>query len=91
MLRLEYQSAHSQSTESLQVVFDGGVLNARQIRSICLPSVELDVCRFCTWKDACGLLASKLAQRLVFARRALQKACVLVLEDKHEVHSHSPC
>lgn len=84
LLCLEYQSTHGQLTESLQFIFDGGVLNDEQLMSIRLPADELSEYRFCAWDEAQSLLSPKLAQRLLFARRALQGGRMIYLENKEE-------
>lgn len=85
LLCVAYQSAHSQITESLQLIFDGGVLDGEQMRSICLPAGELSEYRFCAWQEAQCLLNPKLAQRLAFAWRALQEERLVYVENKAEL------
>lgn len=84
LLCLEYQSAHSRGTESLQFIFYGGLLNESEIASIRLPADELSAYRFCPRAEALSLLVPKLAKRTEFALRALEENTVIYLEDKQE-------
>jgi ADP-ribose pyrophosphatase YjhB (NUDIX family) len=84
LLCLEYQSAHSRGTESLQFIFYGGLLSESEIASIRLPADELSAYRFCTRAEALSLLIPKLAERTEFALRALDENTILYLEDQQE-------
>ncbi len=89
LLCLEYQSAYSAGTESLQFIFYGGVLNEQEIASIHLPAEEIAEYRFCPREEALSLLAGKLAERMKFGLRALDENNVIYLEDKSEALSRS--
>jgi hypothetical protein len=87
LLCLEYQSAYSAGTESMQFIFYGGVLNEMEIASIQLQKEELAEYRFCPREEALSLLAGKLAERMKFGLRALDENRTIYLEDKAEVLS----
>lgn len=84
LLCLEYQSAHSTGTESLQFIFYGGVLSEQEIASIQLQSEEIEEYRFCSRAEALCLLASKLAERMRFGFQALDENRVIYLENKSD-------
>ena len=64
LLAIEYQHAYADTSESLQFLFDGGVLTPAQIEDIKLPADELSEWRFVPVDTALQLLAPKLAQRI---------------------------
>lgn len=85
LLCLEYQSAHPAGTESLMFIFYGGVLDGEAIQSIQLPEDEISDFRFCSRQEALGLLVGKLAERMVFAFKAMDEGRLIYLEDKREI------
>jgi 8-oxo-dGTP diphosphatase len=85
LLCLEYQSAYSSGTESLQLIFYGGVLDEAEIAAIRLPAEEIAAYRFCPRQEALALLAGKLSIRMAFALRALDEERVIYVEDQREL------
>jgi 8-oxo-dGTP diphosphatase len=85
LLCIEYQSSSGINCDSLHFIFYGSTLNREQIRQIKLPIEELSEYRFCSLEVAMRLLNSRLAERFVFALKALEQRRVIYLENKVEV------
>lgn len=85
LLCAEYQSPQPTRPQSVHFIFHGGVLHPSQMDQIRLPPEELAELRFCLWEEARQLLCRRLADRLVFALKALQEQRVIYLEDLVEV------
>lgn len=84
-LCIEYQPAHGPKTESLQFIFDGGVLSASQIGQVCLPADELSEYRLCPAAEAVGLLIPRLGQRVAAALHARAQNRLIYLENTAEI------
>ena len=67
LLLVDYQHAHGDTTESMQFIFDGGMLTTEQMAQIALPADELSEWRMVALDIAIQLLAPKLAQRVQWA------------------------
>ncbi|MBL7260490.1 NUDIX domain-containing protein [Paractinoplanes lichenicola] len=67
--------------DGLMLVFDAGVLPADQAARITLPADELRSHRWCTDAEAAGLLAPRLARRMVAARQARAAGTPLYSEE----------
>ncbi len=81
LLTLDYTSLATGSRESLQFLFDGGVLDADDIERITLPPAELRAFRFAPITEAVAALNPRLARRLPHALRALESGRAVPLED----------
>jgi 8-oxo-dGTP pyrophosphatase MutT (NUDIX family)/predicted kinase len=81
LLAIDYTSLATGSRESLQFLFDGGVLDAAAIQRITLPPAELSACRFLPVAEALGALNPRLARRLPSALRARAEGGAAYLED----------
>jgi 8-oxo-dGTP pyrophosphatase MutT (NUDIX family) len=71
--------------ESIQFIFDGGVLTAAQIGSIRLQAEELSAYQFVSPTRALQLLAPGLIKRLPFALEALREGSCMYLEQGENV------
>ncbi len=78
LLVLDYRSANID--ESLQFIFDGGVLTDTQIAQIKLPEAELSNYQFVARADLARVLIQRKAQRLEMAFKALETNQTLYLE-----------
>ena len=78
LLVLDYLSADMD--ESLQFVFDGGVLTDTQITQIKLPETELSSFQFVARADLASVLIQRKARRLEMAFVALETNQTLYLE-----------
>ncbi len=85
LLCVEYQSLQPTRPQSVHFIFHGGVLHPREVDRIRLPADELAEFRFCAWHEARQMLCRRLADRLIFALRALEEHRVIYLEDLAEV------
>lgn len=61
---VDYTPESAEKTESLQFIFDGGVLTAADIAAIRLPAAELASYHFCTLPEAQERLNGRLARRV---------------------------
>jgi 8-oxo-dGTP pyrophosphatase MutT (NUDIX family) len=68
-------------TEALALVYDGGVLDARDSSAIRLPSDELVAYGFVDMDGAAGLTSERLERRILAALHARRIGRVLELED----------
>ncbi len=71
LLCVEYLPREGPRTETVQWIFDGGVLNAAQIAAIVLQAGELSAHRFVTPGEALRLLNPTLGWRVTHALRVL--------------------
>lgn len=83
LLCLEWQGPEQGSTESLMLVYDGGVL--ADPASIRLPPDELASFRFVHPDELDGLMVARLARRVRAALEARATGTVAELEDGHPV------
>ena len=81
LLCVEYLSEHDGYTESVQFIFDGGVLAPALAAQIHLQASELGEGRFVTAAEAGHLLNPKLAVRVAYALDARTTGRVHYLED----------
>jgi 8-oxo-dGTP diphosphatase len=82
LLVVDHTSADERSDDSLQMLFDGGVLDAGQIAAIRLPAEELSEHGFFRVEDAVGMIGSaKLARRVPWALAARAEGRTEYLED----------
>lgn len=85
LLCVEYLSAYDGYTESMQFIFDGGVLNPITIEQFRLPDAELSGASMAAVDDALRLLNPTLSIRVAYALDALRTGCVHYLEDGQPV------
>ncbi|MFI5608302.1 NUDIX domain-containing protein [Amycolatopsis sp. NPDC051903] len=71
LLLVDWLPAHGVWRDSLQFVFDGGVLSAAQIDAIEPAADELSRCEFRTLGEAAPRLRPAMARRLELAQQAL--------------------
>lgn len=76
---------YERKSDSIQMIFDGGVLTQKQIAQIVIPTDELAYLRFVSRAKASILLSPKIQTRLPFAFRALEISQTVVLEDGVEI------
>jgi 8-oxo-dGTP diphosphatase len=82
MLCIEYQSAHSNKSESIQFIADGGVITEQSISQIQLQESEIRSYRFVNLHDSTSLLNPLLRERLDFAFSSLESGEIVYIEDK---------
>jgi 8-oxo-dGTP diphosphatase len=87
LLVIDYCSQNGYKTESLQFIFDGGVLNEEIMQAIRLPEDELSEYRFVPVEEAIELLSPQLALRIKPALRAYQTGGATYLEQGKEAGS----
>ena len=80
LLCVEYLPREGPKTETVQWVFDGGVLNAAQIAAISLQAGELSEYRFVTPGEAPRLLNRSLGRRVTHALGVLASGGDMYLE-----------
>ena len=85
MLCVDYCSAEPHKSESLQFIFEGGVLDAERVAQITLPVDELSAWRFVAAEEASELLAPRLARRVMLAIAACHEQRTIYAEDGVEV------
>ncbi len=85
LLCVEYKPAFGPKTESLQFIFDGGVLSASAAQRIKLPAEELSEYRLCPPEEAARLLNPLQGQRVLTALRCRQQHRTIYLEDQREI------
>lgn len=85
LLCVEYLSEYDGYTESVQFIFDGGVLAAEVAAQIQLQASELAEGRFMGVEKASRLLNPKLAVRVAYALNARATGRVHYLEDGQPV------
>ncbi|HEU5318672.1 MAG TPA: NUDIX hydrolase [Chloroflexota bacterium] len=81
LLAVDYTSLTTSPRESLQYIFDGGVLDEDAIGRITLPPAELSAFRFAPVDEAIALLTPRLARRVPHALAALAAGSATYLED----------
>ncbi len=83
LLCIDYSKENDRRTESVQLIFDGGVLSKKQIKRITLPADELSEYRFVAPKKGLNKLNPKLRRRIHHCLRVLAgKTTVLYLEEQ---------
>lgn len=80
LLCVEYLPPYDDYTESVQFVFDGGVMAESVFATLHLPADELSDARFATPDEAGRLLNPPLAVRVAYALDALRTGQVHYLE-----------
>ena len=85
LLAINYTSADESIGDSLQFIFDGGVLTEAEIADLRLPSEELSQYRFVAVSDALQMLRSRLRKRLPACLRARESGQTVYLHDGEEV------
>ena len=78
-LCVEYRSAGA--IDSLQWVFDGGMLSPDQIAQVALPPHELSAYEFVPIGDLAGLLPEVLVVRLQVAHKARERGTTAYIEN----------
>jgi 8-oxo-dGTP diphosphatase len=82
LLVVDHTSADERSDDSVQMIFDGGVLDGGQIAAIRLPADELSEYGFFGVEEAVGMIGSaKLARRVPRALAARDEGRTVYLED----------
>jgi 8-oxo-dGTP pyrophosphatase MutT (NUDIX family) len=77
LLCIEWQGPEPDRTESMMFVYDGGELDAAQIR---LPADELSAYAFVSGNELDGFMVERLARRTRAALRALDEGRLVELE-----------
>lgn len=85
LLCVEYLSEYGGYTESVQFIFDGGVLTAELAAQIQLQASELAEGRFVSAAEVSHLLNPRLAVRVAYALDARATGCTHYLEDGQPV------
>ena len=81
LLCIEYRSASGPKTDSLQLIFYGGVMTDEQVSSLHPQEDEIDEIRFCPLEQALPLLPAPLAARVQTALQALKENRVIYMEN----------
>lgn len=81
LLCIDYRPADAHSTESLQFIFDGGILDEYIIRQFRLPKEEIERYAFLKPDEALACLNIHLQRRMAHALVALADDTTLYLED----------
>jgi 8-oxo-dGTP diphosphatase len=82
ILCIEYQSAHSSKTESVQFIADGGIISDYEISKIQIQQSELKSYQFLKIESTKNILNTLLSARLEFAFKALESNSTIYIEDK---------
>ena len=85
LLVVDYTSASESIGDSLQFVFDGGILGPAEVARLCLPEEELSQYRFVSTEEALTLLRPRLRKRLPACLRARETGRTAYLHDGEEV------
>jgi 8-oxo-dGTP diphosphatase len=80
-LCVDYTSANNDKSESLQFIFNGGVLSLKQIAQIKIEVAELDGYKFVKFKEALKLFSPWLKNRLLKCQEAMNKNKALYLDN----------
>lgn len=88
LLVSEWQGPEPDRTESVMLIFDGGVLPG--LDALTLPVDELASARFVPADGLPDLMAGRLVRRLLAALRALDEGVLIELEHGHEVPRTPP-
>jgi 8-oxo-dGTP diphosphatase len=80
LLSVDYIPQEHEKTESIQFIFDGGLLSQEQIQTIQLQEEELSEYRFSPVEEAIALLAINVARRIRPSLQALQANGAVYLE-----------
>ncbi len=80
LLGVDYTGETDTRTESIQFIFDGGVLSAEIIDQIVLPADELSEYRFLKPKKAMDLLNKKLRRRVGHCLKARERGDTVYME-----------
>jgi 8-oxo-dGTP pyrophosphatase MutT (NUDIX family) len=88
LLALEWQGPEPDRTESVMLIFDGGVLP--DLAPVTLPSDELASARFVAAEDLSELMPERLVRRLRAALRALDQGVLVELEHGRDVPPTPP-
>jgi 8-oxo-dGTP diphosphatase len=89
LLCVDYQSAEPQKSESIQFIFEGGLLSDEVIDRIVLPAGELATYTFTSLPQALNQLTPHLGRRLVLAIAARAHQQTIYAEDGVEVGGSS--
>jgi 8-oxo-dGTP diphosphatase len=81
LLALDYLESSENRNESLQFVFDGGVLSSNQIAQIQLPENELSKFEFVSRDQLGAKMSDRMRKRLEAAFTALETGQMLYLEN----------
>lgn len=85
LLCVDYTAKTDEKSESLQFVFQSGILNQEQITSITLAETELSEYRFVKLEEALSLLNSHIALRLPSCLQALKQHTAFYLEEGRDI------
>lgn len=85
LLSVNFTPEKAQRTESLNFIFNGGVLPPDVIASIRLPIKELVEFRFLDKDDAVALLNRRLGKRVAHSLAALSSGIIAYLEEEEPV------
>jgi 8-oxo-dGTP diphosphatase len=85
LLCIDFRSAHDGNSESMQLVFDGGMLSDGMISQIHLDSREIETARWCSVKLAKQALAPKPAEQIEWAMVGLRDDRIVYMENKREI------
>jgi 8-oxo-dGTP diphosphatase len=83
LLCVDWVSPHGPWDDSLMFIFDGGILDRRQIGGIRLLDGELHAYEFCTDEDTAARLRPYVRRRVVEALQALKTGEPQYLQDGH--------
>lgn len=82
LLSVDFTGETKQRTESLNFIFDGGVLSAAEIAAIRLPEKELSEYRLLEPEEALKLLNRRLRRRVRYCLPLLDSLLTLYLEEQ---------
>ncbi len=82
MLCIEYQSQHSNKTESLQFIANGGIIDDQPISAITIREQELQSYEFASERVAQEKLNRLLWERMQFAFQGLREHRTIYIENK---------
>lgn len=82
LLCVDYSGETRDRTESLNFIFDGGMLSESTVQQIVLPPEELRAYRFAEPAEAIGLLTRRLGRRVERSLMALKDGVTLYLDEQ---------
>lgn len=84
LLCIDYTSKNSETIESLQFIFFGGILTREKIEEIEIATDEISTYQFLPPKQALILFSQKLARRVSKCLKIIDRDRTLYLEDQEE-------
>jgi len=86
LLCVDYSGETKTRTESLNFIFDGGMLTDADIQQIVLPKSELRAYGFFSPEEATGLLTRRLRRRVERCLDVLESGITVYLDEQESIH-----